>query len=119
MDLKLAIDTELAIPGTYTVEFVITEDINGEEFDYVKAVTIKIPGDENESNADKSDEEQGLAGNSTELDSNKDSNSTFDSGLGLNGETNSDGSKIVYPTMKLVSISKVGVVRLEFSLPMI
>ena len=107
------------MPGTYTVEFVITEEINGEEFDYVKAVKIKIPGDEDEGNADQSDEEQGLTGNSTETDSNKDSNSTFDSGLGLNGETNSDGSKIVYPTMKLVSISKAGVVRLEFSLPII
>ena len=52
LDLKLAIDTKLAIPGTYIVEFVITEEINGEEFDYVKAVTIKIPGDEDESNAD-------------------------------------------------------------------
>jgi len=85
----------------------------------VKPVTIKIPGDEEESNADSSDEEQGLAGNSTETDSNKDSNSTFDSGLGLDGESNRDGSKIVYPTMKLVSISKAGVVRLEFSLLMI
>ena len=52
LDLKLAIDTELAMPGTYTVEFVITEEINGEEFDYVKAVKIKIPGDEDEGNAD-------------------------------------------------------------------
>lgn len=51
----------------------------------MKPVTIKIPGDEEESNADSSDEEQGLVGNSTETDSNKDSNSTFDSGLGLDG----------------------------------
>lgn len=89
-ELKLAIDTEDAIPGNYTVAFVITEEINGVTEESKKEFKIQIFGDEDDDdNSEKDkDEKSATADNSTSTENG--SESTFESGLGQK-EANSEG----------------------------
>ncbi len=44
----MAIDTERAFPGNFTVEFIITELVNGEKKEFKKEVKIRIPDEEDD-----------------------------------------------------------------------